>query len=86
MYSPTRYPACCTAFASVLIFAPSQLLEGLRHDLEHLIARGGTAVWAGCAPLRADAGLGIRLAGREGGRIRTLSRELHDFSAMFLGI
>ena len=81
-----RLPGAFTAFASVLIIAPPHRRKGLARELDRRIRRPEATVWGACAHLRTDAGLGIRLAGRDGGQVRKMALELHDLARHILGM
>ena len=81
-----RLPGTFDAFTTVLVFAPPACLKGLDRELVNRIDRAGSALWGACAHLRAAAGLGIRLAGHDGGQVRDMARELHEVAEAAIGI
>ena len=81
-----RLPGAVTALASMLIVAPARRRSGLTQELNCRIRRPEATVWGACADLRADVGLGTRLAGYEGGQVRRLALELHDLARYALGL
>lgn len=79
-------PGGYTAFATVLVLAPPSCLTGLEGEINDRLAGAASGVWGACAPLRAGAGLGVRIAARDGGRARDISRDLHRRAEDLVGM
>lgn len=84
LFRISELPGSCTAFVTILVFAPRALQPSVRQGLADHLADAEPAIWSACCALRGGSGIGVRLAGSNGGRLRDRARSVHDLAVGML--